>query len=117
MNTSHMLLSRYYVVQGGKHTQLRLWGSLGWFHLELDGRERPLRWQSDHPDAPDGEQIFEWERRDGYRDLTAAAVAFAAGAGPPPITTNESRAALQAVFAGYAAAESGISQRVANADD
>jgi predicted dehydrogenase len=110
-------MSRYYVVEGGKHTQLRLWGSLGWFHLELDGRERPLRWQSDHPDAPDGEQIFEWERRDGYRDLTAAAVAFAAGAGAPPITTKESRAALRAVFAGYTAAESGTTQRVASAGD
>ena len=110
-------MGRYYVVQGGKHTQLRLWGSLGWFHLELDGRERPLRWQSDHPDAPAGEQIFEWERRDAYRDFTAAAVAFAAGAGPPPITTSESRAVLRAVFACYAAAESGTTQRVPTADD
>ena len=109
------LLSRYYVVQGGKHTQLRLWGSRGWFHLELDGRERPLRWQSDHPDAPEGEQVFEWERRDGYRDFTHMAVAFAVGTGPPPITTNESRAALQAVFAGYAAAGSGTTQHVAKA--
>ena len=164
-------------MQGGKHTQLRLWGSRGWFHLELDGRERPLRWQSDHPDAPDGEQVFEWyllehssslvlthmhdimmqpscmtrfqrsktvllllllllprhawvsnrtliihgwagetpndrERSDGYKDLTAAAVAFAAGAGLPPITTGESLAAMRAVFAGYAAAESGTTQHI-----
>ena len=28
----------YYVIDGGKQTQIRLWGRSGWFHLELDGR-------------------------------------------------------------------------------
>ena len=49
-----------------------------------------------------GEQIYEWdEGADGYRDLTAAAVAFAAGKAPAPMVTAESRAALRSVFAGY----------------
>eukprot|EP01045_Picozoa_sp_COSAG04_P026329 COSAG04_NODE_3635_length_2655_cov_2.605634_3_plen_84_part_00 len=43
----------YYVTDGGKHCQLRLWGSSGWFHFELDGRPRPLVWQSNHPSAPE----------------------------------------------------------------
>eukprot|EP01045_Picozoa_sp_COSAG04_P026330 COSAG04_NODE_3635_length_2655_cov_2.605634_4_plen_94_part_00 len=52
-----------------------------------------------------GEQIYEWdEGADGYRDLTAAAVAFAAGKAPAPMVTAESRAALRSVFAGYGAA-------------
>ena len=51
-----------------------------------------------------GEQIYEWdESADGYRDLTAAAVAFAAGKAPAPMLTAESRAALRSVFAGYGA--------------
>ena len=79
----------YYVIEGGKQTQLRLWGSKGWFHLELDGREQPLRWQSNHADAPDGEQVYEWETADGYADLTAACVAYACGVAPAPITTGE----------------------------
>eukprot|EP01050_Picozoa_sp_SAG11_P016021 SAG11_NODE_2136_length_3766_cov_6.499864_3_plen_156_part_00 len=103
----------YYVIEGGKQTQIRLWGSAGWFHLELDGREQPLRWQSGHPDAPHGEQAWCWEPTDGYRDLAIEAVRFACGKGPPPITTAESLAALRAVFAGYAAAESGQTQEVA----
>ena len=44
---------------------------------------------------------------------TAACVAYACGKGEPPITTGESRAALRSVFAGYAAAASGMTQRVA----
>jgi hypothetical protein len=55
----------YYCVDGGKQCQIRLWGSAGWFHLELDGRPRPLRWQSSHPDAPRGEQEFEWDDKVG----------------------------------------------------
>jgi hypothetical protein len=56
--------------------------------------------------------VYEWEKVDGYADLTGACVAFACGEGEAPITTCESRAALRAVFAGYDAAASGMTQTV-----
>ena len=68
---------------------------------------------ADEADAPAGEQSWDWESPDGYQELTVAAVEFARGLRPPPLTTAESRAAMRVVFAGYAAAESGSTQRVA----
>ena len=53
----------YYVTDGGKHCQLRLWGSSGWFHFELDGRPRPLVWQSNHPSAPEARLLQRFTRR------------------------------------------------------
>jgi predicted dehydrogenase len=105
----------YYAVDGGPANQIRLWGSRGWLHwqLGLGGGEWPLRWQSNHRDAPAGEQSWEWEFPDGYKELTVAAVRFARGLGPPPITTADSRAAMRVVFAAYTAAESGSTQLVA----
>ena len=116
METVGTLTTGYFAVDGGPANQIRLWGSRGWVHWELvhDGAERPLRWQSNHPDAPAGEQSWDWESPDGYQELTVAAVEFARGLGPPPLTTAESRAAMRVVFAGYAAAESGSTQRVAH---
>ena len=112
----------YYVIQGGKQCSIRLWGSEGWFFLELDGREAGprLQWQTNYDDDS-GVQTWEepppaagGSKADGYRDLTVAAVRFANGRGPPPMRTSESRAVMRAVFAGYAAAESGRTQRIAS---
>ena len=104
-------LNAGYYLDRSKQNQIRFWGSKGWMHLELTSGE-PLKWYSTHPDAPRGVQLFPYQDTSSqrYRTLVHAAVDFARGQAPPPMTAEESLHLMRVIFAGYRSAETGRTQ-------
>lgn len=104
------LTSGYYLDQG-YHSHIKIWGARGWLHLDPQS-DVPLVWYSqDDPQA----ELHRFERTDGpfnYTPLVRACVQAAADLCPPPLTTRESLRALEVVFAGYRAAETGVRQNL-----
>ena len=104
-------LNAGYYLDRSKQNQIRFWGSKGWMHLELTSGE-PLKWYSTHPDAPRGVQLFPYQDTSSqrYGTLVHAAVDFARGQAPPPMTAEESLHLMRVIFAGYRSAETGRTQ-------
>ena len=104
-------LNAGYYLDRSKQNQIRLWGSKGWMHLELTSGE-PLKWYSTHPDASRGGQLFPYQDDSShrYRTLIHAAVDFARGLAPPPMTAEECLHLMRVVFAAYRSAETGRTQ-------
>ncbi|MDE2929207.1 MAG: Gfo/Idh/MocA family oxidoreductase [Acidobacteriota bacterium] len=104
-------LNAGYYLDRSKQNQIRFWGSKGWMHLELTSGE-PLKWYSTHPDAPRGVQLFHYQDNSNHRygSLVHAAVDFARGQAPPPMTAEESLHLMRVIFAGYRSAETGRTQ-------
>jgi predicted dehydrogenase len=104
------LTSGYYLDKG-YHSRIKIWGSRGWLQIEKHGGT-PLTWYSqDEPQA----QVHRVENvagPSGYSPFVRACVRAAAGLDPPPLTSRESLRALETVFAGYRAAETGQRQTV-----
>ena len=101
----------YYLDQGYQN-QIRVWGSKGWFHLNLPDR-KPLEWHSTHADAPEGVQYFQYDDKPGlYELLLQEAVDACRGVAPPPITGPEVLQVLKVVYSAYEASHSGVMQRV-----
>ncbi len=101
-----------YYLDKGYQSSLHIWGSHGWLRLAAHG-DRELTW---YTTKTDGEPKVEtWTgptEPSGYTPFVHAAVRACAGKEPPPVTAEEGLRTLQAVFAFYAAAQSGKSQRV-----
>ena len=106
-------LNAGYYLDRSKQNQIRLWGSKGWMHLELTAGE-PLKWYSTHPDAPRGVQLFPYQDTSSHRygTLVHAAVDFARGQAPPPMTAEESLHLMRVIFAAYRSAETGRTQNL-----
>ena len=104
-------LNAGYYLDRSKQNQIRLWGSKGWMHLELTSGE-PLKWYSTHPEAPRGVQFFPYQDNptQRYGSLVHAAVDFARGQAPPPMTAEECLHLMRVVFAAYRSAETGRTQ-------
>ena len=101
-------LNTGYYLDKGNANLIHLWGEFGWLHFDPF---LPLEWYSTHPAAPRGVQSSP-NAGSGveYDTAVADAVRAAAGAGAPYMTTEESLAVVRAVFAGYRAAETGVTQ-------
>ena len=103
------LTSGYYLDKG-YDSELKVWGANGWLLIQKH-RDVPLQWYSngrmhrlDSTVKPSG---------DVYAGFLRGVARACLGLQPPPLTTDESVAALKTVFACYRAAESGRSERVA----
>ena len=102
------LTSGYYLDKG-YHSHIKIWGSRGWLQIEKHGGT-PLIWYSQ--DAPKAQvhRLEKTEGPSGYFPWVRAGVRAAAGLDEPPLTSRESLRALESVFAGYRAAETGHRQ-------
>lgn len=101
-----------YYLNGGKQSEIRIWGSDGWLRLaHLEGE--PLEWFSTKQGAPKEVQKFEYDDRLlMYHQFFQEAIDAIRANGEPPITTAESLQALRVVFAAYRAVETGETQNV-----
>lgn len=61
-------LNTGYYLAKGKQSQIRIWGSQGWLHLDLVAR-KPLEWRSTHPGAPRGVQYYSYSDEPGLYSL------------------------------------------------
>lgn len=98
-----------YYLDKGYHSHIKIWGSRGWLQVEIHGGT-PLTWYSQDEPKPQVHRIESIEGPSGYSPLVRACVRAAAGLEPPPLTSRESLRALETVFAGYRAAETGQRQ-------
>lgn len=102
------LTSGYYLDRG-YHSHLKIWGSRGWLQIEKHGGT-PLAWYSQDEPKPQVHRLEAIDGPSGYSPFVRACVRAAAGLEEPPLTTRESLRALETVFAGYRAAETGQRQ-------
>ena len=106
-------LNTGYYLDRGYQNQIRVWGSKGWFHLDLPSGA-PLKWYSTHSEAPPGIQSFTYQDDPNlYKVLVQESIDTALGLVPAPLTTRDSLQVLKVIFAAYRSAESDTTQRVA----
>ena len=104
------LTSGYYIDRG-KHLFIKVWGSGGWLEIHHDRPENQLEWSSY---AKPGIQRMKPTPQFGYTPWVQHVVRSAIGLEPPILTADDSLHALQVVFAGYKASESGRTQTIPN---
>ena len=105
-------LNTGYYLDRKKQTQIRIWGSQGWLHLDLISG-KPIEWYSTHPDAPRGVQQYRYTDAHGlYYLFFEDAISAALGRAKWPITSQESLRVLKIIFGAYEAAETGMTQTV-----
>jgi len=102
------LTSGYYLDKG-YHSHIKIWGSRGWLQIEKHGGA-PLIWYSQDEPKAQVHRLEKIEGPSGYFPWVRACVRAAAGMDEPPLTSRESLCALETVFAGYRAAETGQRQ-------
>jgi predicted dehydrogenase len=107
-------LTSAYFLDKGYHSQLKIWGSQGWLHVQKHPAA-PLEWYSTVDANP---QVHRWEEpwnatTDVYPTFVRAVVRGCAGMEPMPLSGDDSLLALKAVFACYRAAATGRTQDVA----
>ncbi len=106
-------LNTGYYLDRGYQNQIRVWGSKGWFHLDLPSGE-PLKWYSTHAESPRGIQSFTYQDDPNlYKVILQESIDAALAVGAAPLTTRDSLQVLKVVFAAYRSAESETTQRVA----
>ncbi len=99
-----------YYLERGYQSHFQLWGSDGWMRLAAI-EEEPLTWYSRQVGS--GVQTFEYPKgQRGYTPWLKACVRAAADLEPAPISPRESLHVLEAIFALYKAAETGMTQRI-----
>ena len=106
------LTSGYYLDKG-YDTQVKVWGADGWVLVQKHTGV-PLQWYSSR--GGDGQirrmEPVKPEPGGIYATFTQSVARACLGLSPAPLTADESRAALRAVYACYRAAESGQMQRL-----
>ena len=101
-----------YYLDRGYHEHIKIWGSSGWMELDLLA-DVPLSWCSTKgKNASKVRQFKAPEGPTGYEPFVRAAVRASAGLEQPPITADESLAALSNVFSAYESARTGRTQRL-----
>lgn len=96
----------------GYQSLIQIWGSHGWLKLAAHG-EKDLLWYSTKVDGEAKVVTYDGPvEPSGYTPFVAAAVRACAGLQDAPIDSEDGLRTLQSVFAFYAAAESGRSQKV-----
>ena len=101
-----------YYLERGYHSQIPIWGSLGWLKLSAGGTfESDLEWFPNHEEAPEGLQTLpftpESKPTAGVEALMQAAVNMASGLAPP-MTAAECLHILKLVSGLYASARDGV---------
>ena len=106
-------LNTGYYLDKDYQNQIRVWGSKGWFHLDLP-YGKSVKWYSTHPDAPRGVQHFHYQDDPEppylYGPFVQEAVDAALGLAEVPMTSQESLHLMRVIFAAYRAAETGKTQ-------
>lgn len=103
-------LNTGYYLDRGYANRIALWGEHGWFRFEPHAAPVTLTWQSTAAGAPPGvQEVRPAAKANVYQLMLQAAVDFARGIRPPFITSAESLAALETVFAAYQSAATGKS--------
>ena len=102
-----------YYLESGYHSQIVIWGSLGWLRLSGGGTfETDLEWFSSQEEATEGVQTFpytpESKSTAGVETLMQAAVNAALGLRDPPMTGAECLHVLKLVSGLYASARDGV---------
>jgi UDP-N-acetyl-2-amino-2-deoxyglucuronate dehydrogenase len=98
-----------YYLDHGYHSHIKIWGSRGWLQIETHGGA-PLTWYSQDEPEPKVQRLEQVDGPSGYVPFVQACVRAAIGLEEPPLTTADSLRALEVVFAGYRAAETGQRQ-------
>ena len=101
-----------YYLDRGYHEHIKIWGSSGWMELDLLADVQLLWSSTKGKNASKVRQFKAPEGPTGYEPFVRAAVRAAAGLEEPPITADESLAALNNVFSAYESARSGQAQRL-----
>ena len=100
-------LNSGYYLDAGYHTQIRIWGSMGWVNIDSTGTERMTWYENTGPKAKQLQTLESPIEPRGYSPFVAQVVTAIAHNAAPPITTQESLNALRTVFGIYEAAETG----------
>ena len=108
-----------YYLERDYHSQILIWGSLGWLKLSGGGTfESDLEWLSNHEESPKGVQTLpytpESKSTAGVETLMQAAVDMAAGGGAPPMTAEECLYVLKLVSGLYTSARDGVAVTVSS---
>lgn len=94
-----------YYLDRGYHSQIKIWGSTGWLHLE-SMKDTPLRWYSKVGDAAGKETTWSGSKQPrGYTPFVREAIRACAHLTDPPISNADSLRAINTVYAIYSAAE------------
>ena len=101
------LTSGYYLDKS-YHSLLKVWGSEGWVSVQKHTQKPPMEWYT----RGQRHQFLGTGEPSGYTPFVRSIARAAAGADPWPLSTADSLHALETVFAGYKAAESGQRQRI-----
>ena len=105
-------LNTGYYLDRGYQNQIRVWGSEGWFHVDLPAGT-PLKWYSTHPNAPRGIQEFSYRDDPGmYEIFLQECIDALLGLRKVPITTAEGVHVLKTTFTAYESSERGITRKV-----
>ncbi len=107
----------YYLEGGSMQSGLTIWGSQGWLrmssHRGPEGSTSSFQWYSTHAKAPKGVQTENpTSKVGGYQSFVQAAVDAVRGAGPAPLSGEDSLQVLKVIFAAYRASETGTVQNV-----
>lgn len=105
-------LNSGYYLDSGYHTQIRIWGSQGWINLDSIGSPKMTWYESTGPNAKQVQTFSESTEPRGYSPFVGRAIAAIAKDTAPPITTQESLAALRTVFGIYSSAASGQATKI-----
>lgn len=92
-------LASGYWLDAGYQSHLRVWGTRGWLEIG-SGDETVLRVRRDGGPAA-GETVRTEPPGDAYANLVHAVASAIARGGPPPLSTADSRRAVETVFAAY----------------
>ena len=101
-----------YYLERGYHEHIKIWGASGWMELDLLA-DVQLLWSSTK--GENASKVRQFKAPDGptgYQPFVRAAVRASAGLEEPPITADESLAALNNVFSAYESAKTGQTQRL-----
>ncbi|MEZ6128137.1 MAG: Gfo/Idh/MocA family oxidoreductase [Planctomycetaceae bacterium] len=105
-------LNSGYYLDAGYHTSIRIWGSQGWINLDSVGTPKMTWYETTGDHAKQIQTFGDPTEPRGYSPFVARAIAAVAKDTAPPITTQESLAALRTVFGIYASAESGQATQI-----
>lgn len=100
-------LNSGYYLDAGYQTQIRIWGTNGWIHLDSTGSPKMIWYESTGPRAKQVQTFAEATDPRGYSPFVQQVILAIATETPPPISTQESLNTMRTVFGIYDSAESG----------
>ncbi len=105
-------LNSGYYLDSGYHTQIRIWGSLGWINLDSSGNPKMMWYKNSGAKAKQVQTADFSDQPRGYGPFVSEVVTAIANDDDPPVTTQESLNTIRTVFGIYASAESGSATNI-----